>query len=148
MELAFAINILIAGWWDNIYAKLFSLIKLDGEVHDFAMVGVAVDASEIDALKQERVDIGKSMRVVVRCIKALCFVFGMLIVAALLTISGESKFNFWYMPWFLVVPGLISCGVMGFGYRKRKKIDNKVVKIIMDAAKEAGRAQGLRDKQK
>lgn len=146
MELAFAINVLIAGWWDNIYNNLSSRMKSDGESQDLAMLGVEVDTSKRDEVKQDRDDLRKSMKTNVFWLKGLCFALGILIAAALLMIAEDSEISFWWMPWILVLPILCSVYVVIVGIKKRQKVDKKVEKIVMSMAKQAGKAKDLRTK--
>ena len=146
MELAFAINILIAGWWDNIYDNLSDRMKSEGESQDLAMLGVEVDASIRGDLKRERNDLGKRMGVMVLCLKILCFTLGVLIAAALMMIAGTSKISFWWMPWILALPIFCSGCVIFWGVRERRKVDEKIISIIVHAAQEAGKAKDLSNK--
>ena len=143
MELAFAINILIAGWGDRFYDKLYSRMKLEGETHDLALTFVKVDMSERNAVEQERDDLEEKMARWVFWLKGFCFALGILIAVALLIIAGRSEIEFWWMPCFLGLPILFLVWVVFLGNRTLKKINEKVKSMVMNVAKEAGKAKEL-----
>ena len=121
-------------------------MKWDGESQDLAMLGVEMDTSKRDSVKQDRDDLRKSMKTNVFWLKGLCFALGILIAAALLMIAEDSEISFWWMPGILVLPILCSVYVVIVGIKKRQKVDKKVEKIVMSMAKQAGKAKDLRTK--
>lgn len=153
LEVSFAVNVLVAGWWDRLRRRLRRLLR-ESKQRDGLRLG-AMKTDIVDEAEPRLKEVDDSRE---RCKKwtgrfvavarVCCFVLALLIVAALLMVEAGSKVSLGWMSMCIVVPIVLALAAYvldsTWSARIERRANEVLDAVLAEAAKKTEGAQVVR----
>ena len=142
LEVSFAINVLVAGWWDRLRRRLRRLLRESKRKDSLLVKAMKADLVDEAQRRLRKVDRSRELckkwtGVMVAIARAFCFALALLIAAALLLIEGASKVPFWLMAACLISPVVLTVIVYVVDSKWSSSIEKKAHAALDEVLREA-----------
>lgn len=155
LEVSFAINVLVAGWWDRLRRRLRRLLRESKQRDSRRLRAMKTDVAEEFKPKLQKIDDSRERcekwtGVMVAFARVLCSVLALIIVAALLSIESGSKVPYWWMSMCIIIPIVLTLLVYFVDSRWSARIENRANNmldgVLAEAEKKTQGAEAVRNK--